>query len=44
VQEKSYQFFTEVEDQGVELEQVVNAAEQHPKGPVNDVVLQDFSK
>jgi hypothetical protein len=42
VQDKAYQLFTEVEGQGVELEQVVNVAEQHLEGPMNDVVIQEF--
>jgi hypothetical protein len=42
VQEKAYQLFTEVEGQGPELEQVVNAAEQCLEGPVNDAVIQEF--
>jgi hypothetical protein len=42
VQDKSYQFFTEVKGRGTELEQVVTAAEQCLEGPVNDVVIQDF--
>jgi hypothetical protein len=33
VQEKACQLFTEVESQGVELEQVVNTTEQHLEGP-----------
>jgi hypothetical protein len=42
IQDKSYQFFTEVEGRGVELEQVVTAVEQHLEGPVNDAFVQDF--
>jgi hypothetical protein len=43
IQDKAYQFFTEVEGQGVELEQVVIAVEQCLEGPVNEVVIQDFT-
>ena len=44
VQEKACQLFTEVEIQGVELEQVVSAAEQHLEGPVNDALIQEFTE
>jgi hypothetical protein len=44
VQDKAYQLFTEVESRGAELEQVVNAAEQCLEGPVNDVVIQEFTE
>jgi hypothetical protein len=44
VQEKACQLFTEVENQGVELEQVVSAAEQRLEGPVNDTLIQEFTE
>jgi hypothetical protein len=43
VQDKAYQFFTEVEGQGEEMEQVVIVAEQHLEGPVNEVFIQEFA-
>jgi hypothetical protein len=42
VQEKACQLFTEVESQGIELEQVVNTAEQCLEGPVNEALIQEF--
>jgi hypothetical protein len=39
VQEKACQLFTEVEIQGVELEQVVNTTEQRLEGPVNEALI-----
>jgi uncharacterized protein YhaN len=39
VQEKAFQLFTEVENQGVELEQVVSAVEQCLEGPINDTLI-----
>ena len=44
VQEKACQLFIEVENQGVELEQVVITAEQCLEGPVNDALIQEFTK
>jgi hypothetical protein len=44
VQEKACQLFTEVESQGVELEQVVSATEQRLEGPVNDALIQEFTE
>jgi hypothetical protein len=44
VQYKAYQFFTEVEGRGAELEQVVTAAEQRLEGTVNDAVIQEFNE
>ena len=44
VQDKACQLFTEVESQRAELEQVVIATEQHLEGPVNDIVIQEFTK
>jgi hypothetical protein len=43
VQDKAYQLFTEVEGRGEELEKVVTAAEQRLEGPVNEVVIQEFT-
>ena len=42
VQEKGYQFFTEVEGQEVELEQIVTTIEQRLEGPINDAFIQYF--
>jgi hypothetical protein len=44
VQDKACQLFTEVESQGSELEQFVIATEHHLEGPVNDAVIQEFTK
>jgi hypothetical protein len=44
VQEKACQLVTEVESQGVELEQVVSATEQRLEGPVNDALIQEFTE
>jgi hypothetical protein len=42
MQDKACFFFTEVENQGAELEQVVTAAEQCLEGLVNETVIQEF--
>ena len=39
VQEKACQLFTEVENQGVELEQVVHTIEQCLEGPVDEALI-----
>jgi hypothetical protein len=44
VQEKACQLFTEIESQGVELEQVVSIVEQCLEGPFNDALIQEFTK
>jgi hypothetical protein len=44
VKEKACQLFIEFEIQGVELEQVVSVAEQCLEGPVNDALIQEFTK
>jgi hypothetical protein len=44
VQEKACQLFTELENQGVELEQVVSTAEQRLEGPINDALIQEFTE
>ena len=44
VQEKACQLFTEVEIQGVELEQVVNTIEHHLEGLVYEALIYDFSE
>jgi hypothetical protein len=44
VQEKACQLFTEVENQGVELEQVVSTTEQCLEGPVSDALIQEFTE
>jgi hypothetical protein len=42
VQEKACQLFIEVENQGVELEQLVNTAEQCLEGSTNEALIQEF--
>jgi hypothetical protein len=37
------QLFTEIEGRGEELEQVITAVEQRLEGPVNEVVIQEFT-
>jgi hypothetical protein len=44
VKDKAYQLFTEVEDQGEELEQVVTTIEQRLEGPINDEIIQEFAE
>jgi hypothetical protein len=44
VQEKACQLFTELESQGVEIEQVVSTTEQCLEGPVNDALIQEFTE
>jgi hypothetical protein len=44
LQEKACQFFAALESQGVELEQGFITAEQHLKGPLNDTLIQKFTK
>jgi hypothetical protein len=44
MQDKVCLLFTEVESQGAELEQIVITAEQCLEGPVNDAVIQEFTK
>jgi len=44
MEEKACQLFTEVENQGVELEQVVSATEQRLEGIVNDALIQEFTE
>ena len=44
VQEKACQLFTEVENQGVELEQVVSTIEQHLEGPFSDALIREFTE
>ena len=44
MQDKACQLFTEVENQGTELEQLVITVEQCLEGPVNDAVIQDFTE
>ena len=44
VQDEAYQLFTEIEGQGAELDQVVVAAKQCLEGPVNEAVIQEFTK
>jgi hypothetical protein len=42
LQDKACQLFIEIENQGTELEQVVNSAKQHLEGPVNVALIQEF--
>ena len=44
MQEKACQLFTEVESQGVELEQLVNTTEQRLEGSVNEALIQEFTE
>ena len=44
VQDKVCMLFSEIESQGVELEQVVITTEQHLEGPVNDTVILEFTQ
>ena len=44
LQEKACQPFTELESQGDELKQVVITAEQRLEGPLNDIVIQEFTE
>jgi hypothetical protein len=44
IQDKAYQFFTEVEGQGEELAQVSTMIEQCLEGPMNDAVIQEFAE
>jgi hypothetical protein len=44
IQEKACQLFTELEIQGAKLEQVFITAEQRLEGPLNDTVIQEFTK
>jgi hypothetical protein len=44
LQEKACQLFTELESQEDELEQVVITVEQRLEGPLNDTVIQEFTK
>jgi hypothetical protein len=44
MQDRACHLFTEVENQGEELEQVVTAAKQRLEGIVNDAVIEEFTK
>jgi hypothetical protein len=44
VQYKACLLFTELESQGIELEQLIVTAEQRLEGPVNDAVIQEFTE
>ena len=44
IQDESCQLFIEIEGRGAKLEQVVTVAEHRLEGPVNEVVIQEFSK
>ena len=44
VQDESFQLFEDIEGWRVELEQVVTVVEQWLEGPINEVVIQYFSK
>ena len=39
LQDKACQLFIEIENQGIELEQVVNSAQQCLEGPVNVALI-----
>ena len=44
VQDEACQLFEKIEGRGTKLEQVVTTIEQHLEGPVNEVVIQEFTK
>jgi hypothetical protein len=44
IQDEAFQLFEEIEGRGIELEQVVIAIEQPLEGPVNKVVIQEFTE
>jgi hypothetical protein len=44
LQEKACQLLAELESQGAELKQGVITAEQHLEGPLNDIVIQEFTE
>jgi hypothetical protein len=44
IQYEACQLFAEIEGQGAELEQVVTGNEQRLEGPVNEAVIQEFTK
>ena len=44
IKDEAYQLFAEIEGQGEELEQVVSVAEQRLEGPINEEVIQEFTK
>ena len=44
IQEKACQFFTELEIQGAELEQVFITTKQCLEGSLNDTVIQEFTQ
>jgi uncharacterized protein YggU (UPF0235/DUF167 family) len=44
VQDEAYQMFTEIEGQGVELEQVITTTEQRLDGPANEAIIQEFAE
>ena len=43
IHDEAFQLFIEIEGRGEELEQVVTRAEQCLEGPVNEVVIQEFT-
>jgi hypothetical protein len=42
IQDEACQLFVEIEGRGVELEQVIILAEKRLKGPVNELVVEEF--
>jgi hypothetical protein len=44
IQDEACQLFTEIEGREVELKQVVTTVEQFLEGPVNEVVIQEFTE
>ena len=44
LQDKACQLFLEIENQGIELQQVVITAEQCLEGPVNNALIQEFTE
>jgi hypothetical protein len=44
IQDEACQLFAEIEGRGTELEQVITTAEQRLEGPVNEAVIQEFTR
>jgi hypothetical protein len=44
IQDEACQLFVEIEGRGEELEQVITATEQCLEGPINEVVIQEFTE
>jgi hypothetical protein len=44
IQDEVCQLFIEIEGRGAELKQVINVAEHHLEGPVNEAFIQEFAE